>query len=519
MSAPPAASGPEGATSVRAARGGGLPRSNKALSVSPLKISAPLGAALAFLGVERCLPCLHGTQGCTAFALVLLVRHFREPIPLQTTAMGEVSTILGGFDNVEQALLNIQKRAHPRVIALLTTALTETRGEDMVGDVAAIRRKHRELDDTAVVLTRVPDFAGSLETGWTKAVCALIETLVPEGEGPREADHIAVLPGAHLTPADIEEVRALIEAFGLKATILPDLSDSLDGHVPDAWSLTSLGGTPVNAIKGLGRTRAALVIGEHMRPAGALLEARTGVPAIHLDTVTGLPATDRLIEVLTELSGRPAPKSVRRQRSRLQDALMDAHFFFGGTRIALAGEPDFVWSMGTLLTGLGAILQTVVVPVDAPHLAALPAESILVGDLEDLGTRAKGCDLLIASTNGQWPARHAGVPLFRAGFPVIDRLGVPFRCSVGYRGTRDLVFALGNALIESSEARHAAHDHAEGEPDALGNAGASDASLPASGPVCQETSACGACAPPSAFHQTEDTEHGRPAGRPQAAIG
>ncbi|WP_282189942.1 nitrogenase component 1 [Azospirillum argentinense] len=63
-----------------------FPHSAKAASTNPLKMSQPLGAALAFLGVDRCMPLFHGSQGCTAFGLVLLVRHFREAIPLQTTA-------------------------------------------------------------------------------------------------------------------------------------------------------------------------------------------------------------------------------------------------------------------------------------------------------------------------------------------------------------------------------------------------------------------------------------------------
>ena len=78
--------------------------SNKACTVNPLKMSQPIGAALAFMGVDHCMPLLHGSQGCTSFGLVLFVRHFREAIPMQTTAMNEVTTILGGMDNIEQAL-------------------------------------------------------------------------------------------------------------------------------------------------------------------------------------------------------------------------------------------------------------------------------------------------------------------------------------------------------------------------------------------------------------------------------
>ena len=35
---------------------------NKALSVSPLKASQTIGAALAFLGFHRAMPMLHGSQ-------------------------------------------------------------------------------------------------------------------------------------------------------------------------------------------------------------------------------------------------------------------------------------------------------------------------------------------------------------------------------------------------------------------------------------------------------------------------
>jgi nitrogenase molybdenum-iron protein alpha/beta subunit len=67
----------------------------KAVAVNPLKQSQPLGAALAYLGVKGIMPLFHGSQGCTAFAKVMLVRHFREAIPLSTTAMTEVIDDLG----------------------------------------------------------------------------------------------------------------------------------------------------------------------------------------------------------------------------------------------------------------------------------------------------------------------------------------------------------------------------------------------------------------------------------------
>jgi nitrogenase molybdenum-iron protein NifN len=52
--------------------------------------------------------------------------------------------------------------------------------------------------------------------------------------------------------------------------------------------------------------------------------------------------------------------------------------------------------------------------------------------------------------------------LFRAGFPVFDRLGAPHQVSAGYRGTRDLITQLGNILMEHPA--HGAHspEHTHG---------------------------------------------------------
>ncbi|MFX8887332.1 nitrogenase component 1, partial [Acinetobacter baumannii] len=66
--------------------------SKKSCAVNPLKMSQPLGACFAFMGLDATMPMMHGSQGCTSFGLVLFVRHYKEAIPLQTTAMNEVTT-------------------------------------------------------------------------------------------------------------------------------------------------------------------------------------------------------------------------------------------------------------------------------------------------------------------------------------------------------------------------------------------------------------------------------------------
>ena len=98
----------------------------KPLSVNPLKASSTLGASLAFLGLRRAIPMMHGSQGCTAFGKVFFVRHFREPIPLQTTAMDQIATVMSADENVVEGLRTICEKSQPDVIGLPTTGLSET---------------------------------------------------------------------------------------------------------------------------------------------------------------------------------------------------------------------------------------------------------------------------------------------------------------------------------------------------------------------------------------------------------
>ncbi|TAD88257.1 MAG: nitrogenase iron-molybdenum cofactor biosynthesis protein NifN [Alphaproteobacteria bacterium] len=451
-------------------------RRSRPVSVNPLKSSAPLGAAMAFLGVERTMPLFHGSQGCTAFGMVLLVRHFKEAIPLQTTALTEITAILGGMDNLEQAIQNLAKRAQPKLIGIATTGLAETRGEDFMGDLALIRRRNPDLANTALVLASTPDMVGGLSEGWAKAVTALIEQVVEPGPRLRRKGRVAVLPGSHITAGDIDELTQLIEAFGLTPVVVPDLSRSLDGHVPGEWIQGSLGGTTLEELRTLGSAQVAIALGSAMQAPAAALERLTGVPYQLFDRVTGLSAVDRLVSFLSDMAGVPAPPRVRRQRSQLLDAMLDGHFHFGGRQVALAGEGDLVWAVGRLLADLGAGLGPVVVPttLGQEYLAQLPCAEVLVSDLGELEDRAAGCDLIIGPSHARQASERTGIPLFRLGFPIFDRLGAAHVVTAGYRGTRDLIFRLANAFQEQDgEAFDTLHTHAPREESDHGSAPAS----------------------------------------------
>ncbi|WP_407051836.1 nitrogenase iron-molybdenum cofactor biosynthesis protein NifN [Methyloraptor flagellatus] len=420
---------------------------SKAAAVNPLKSSQPLGAAFAYLGVDGAIPLFHGSQGCTSFALVLFVRHFKETIPLQTTAIDEVATILGGADHLEEAILNLKTRTKPKLIGIATTALVETRGEDFAGDLAVIKARRAEaLDGTEVVLAQTPDFDGAIEEGWTKAVLAMIEGITDRTPARTvERDRVNILPGWHLTVGDIEHIREMVEAFGLHPVILPDVSGALDGTVPDRWIPTTYGGTAIEDIRTLGDARHTIAIGEHMRAPAAKIQELTGIEYSLFRQLTGLKSVDRFVTMLAEISGRPVPAKIRRQRAQAQDALLDGHFHFGGKRVAIAAEPDHLYALSSFFLGMGADIHCAVTTTGSSKiLEHVPCDTVQVGDLGDLERLAEGADLIVTHSHGRQAAERLGIPHFRVGFPIFDRLGSQHRVAVGYRGTRDLIFEVSN---------------------------------------------------------------------------
>jgi len=422
--------------------------SQKHCTVNPLKMSQPIGAALAFMGVEGSMPLLHGSQGCTSFGLVLFVRHFREAIPMQTTAMSEVATVLGGFDNIEQAIVNIANRTDPRLIGICTTGVSEIKGDDVDGFLKQVRANHPELGHIALVAVSTPDFQGAFQNGWAAAVTRMVEDLV---EVPlmetRFSRRVNVLPGCHLSPGDIDELRDIFEAFNLDPFFLPDLSGSLDGHIPAAFMPTTLGGISLENIRRMGSACWTVAIGEQMRGVAITLEHRTGVPYKLFERLTGLAANDDLIGFLSKISGMPVPRKIRRQRSQLLDAMLDGHFYFGGKKVAVAAEPDLLATLTHWLHEMGCQIQAAVTTTASPLLEDIPTDEVLIGDLEDYELRAAGADLIVTHSHGRQAAERLGIPFFRVGIPVFDRLGAGHQLTVGYRGTRDLIFTIGNLFL------------------------------------------------------------------------
>src|SRR6266581_1216271 len=374
----------------------------KNATVNPQKNSPALGATLAYLGIDRMLGLLHGAQGCSTFIRLQLSRHFKESIALNSTAMSEDAAIFGGWENLKKGLLRVIEKFGPEVVGVMTSGLTETMGDDVRSAIVQFRQEHPEHAAVPVVWASTPDYCGSLQEGYAAAVEAIVSTL-PEG-GETIAQRVNLIPGSHLTPAEVEELKETCEAFGLDPVVVPDISCALDGHIDETVSALSVGGVPVARIREAGRSAATLYFGDSLAGAAGILKERFGIPAYGFTSITGIAETDMLMTTLAALSGRPVPERFRRWRSRLMDAMVDSHYQFGLKKVALALEADHLKGMTTFLAGLGCDIKVAIAATRTRGLDRLPVENLFVGDLEDLEQQAAGVDLLVANSNGRQAA-------------------------------------------------------------------------------------------------------------------
>jgi nitrogenase molybdenum-cofactor synthesis protein NifE len=429
----------------------------KSGTVNPQKNSPALGATLAYLGIDNMLGLLHGAQGCSTFIRLQLSRHFREPIALNSTSMSEDMAIFGGWENLKTGIGRVIEKFGPEIVGVMTTGLTETMGDDVRSAIAQFRSEHPEHDGVPVVWASTPDYCGSLQEGYAAAVEAIVRT-IPE-PGVKIPGQVTLLPGAHLSPADVEELKAICEDFGLDPVVIPDPSCALDGHIDATVSALSTGGVTVSRIRQAGRSSATLFFGDSLAKAARLLTERCGAPSYGFTSATGLAEVDRLMIVLAELANAPIPQKYLRQRSRLCDAMVDSHYQFGRKKIALALEGDLLKTLTPFLHSMGCDIQLAISASRVIGLGELPCETVLVGDLEDLEEQAGGGDLLVANSNGRQAASALGISNhLRAGYPVFDRIGAHQRTWVGYRGSMQLIFEVGNIFMASAKEAQKIHN-------------------------------------------------------------
>ncbi len=409
------------------------------LLINPLKHSPSMGAAIAFQGVDRALPIIHGAQGCAFLGKVLLTKHFRDPIALATSKLFVEDVVMGSEEKLAQTIEGFIEKNDPALIGVLTSGLSEVKGDDVS---SAVKRLRTGNPKQRVIHITTPDYDGGLETGYARVI-EKIASSFEFGDGSSNGRQINVLAGSHFTPADFNEIRQIVESFGLKAIMLPDLS-ALDGSRQGVSPL-ALGGTSVDELCTMDASKFTIVLGKSLEPAACLLAERTGVAYHMFDSLTGLGDFDEFLKTLSEISGNPIPQQYDRQRKVLVDAMRDAHFFFGGKKICLALEPDHALQTAKWISAMGASIKLAVIPTLSSAADYIPAREVQIGDLYSI---AGEFDVLISNSHAEGTAKRLGVPFYEMGFPVYKSLGYTSKKTIGYQGMMSMVYEMANLLMK-----------------------------------------------------------------------
>jgi nitrogenase molybdenum-iron protein alpha/beta subunit len=364
--------------------------------------------------------------------------------------MKEITTIMGSDGLLEQSIEETRKKFKPSIIAVISTALSEVRGEDIEATV----REMRKTSDIPLYKIEAPDYKTAFAEGYGRAILGLLQTLAVGGEV--EKGRVNVFCGAHLTAADADEIRSIFCLFGFSPVLLPDMGAGMDGS-KDKFSNIPLDGTSLKDVELAGRAERSFVFGHCLVESAEFLQKSFSVPFHEFSSLTGLDAVDQLVLCLLQLRPEMAdqlPQSFTRNRGRLKDALVDTHLLLKDKRVLLAMEAEHALSLSRLILETGASVHAIL-----PH-ASKATESFdfpySVGDLEDvedLIVKARGevkpFDLLISNSHAAEVARRVEVPLLRAGFPIFDRYGETLRLRTGYAGSYQFVFEMANAILES----------------------------------------------------------------------
>jgi nitrogenase molybdenum-iron protein beta chain len=176
----------------------------KALRINPAKTCQPIGAMYAALGIHGCLPHSHGSQGCCAYHRSHLTRHYKEPIMAATSSFTEGSAVFGGGANLRQAFTTMYKLYNPDVIAINTTCLSETIGDDIPTLIRESRESGIIPEDKVVIHANTPSYVGTHITGWSNMTKAMVSYLSKKTDTAK--NQINLIPG-YVEPSDTRHLK------------------------------------------------------------------------------------------------------------------------------------------------------------------------------------------------------------------------------------------------------------------------------------------------------------------------
>ncbi len=435
----------------------------KALTVNPAKTCQPVGAMYAALGIHGCLPHSHGSQGCCAYHRSALTRHYKEPVMAGTSSFTEGASVFGGQSNLLQALNNLFAIYNPEIVAIHSTCLSETIGDDLAQITRKAAEEGKIPQGKTVIYANTPSYVGTHVTGFSNMVAAALKLLAEESESV--SDRFNIIPG-WVEPGDMREIKRILKAMDVKFTMLPDTSDVLDAPLTGKHMFFPKGGTKVKDIKTMSSARKTFCLGKWASEGGGeILRKLHQVPSEVLDLPLGIRATDRFLQAVSKSCGAPVPDAITDERGMAVDMAVDMQQYFSGKRVALWGDPDQLIPLTEFLVDLdmrpvyivsGTSGKAFEKRMTAILNEAVPEAKFANGKNKDMflmhqWIKNEPVNLLIGNSYGKYIGKDDDIPFVRHGFPIYDRVGHAQFPTVGYKGAMRLMEKILGALMDRQD--------------------------------------------------------------------
>jgi nitrogenase molybdenum-iron protein beta chain len=439
-------------------------RERTALTVNPAKTCQPVGAMYAALGIHGCLPHSHGSQGCCSYHRSALTRHYKEPVMAATSSFTEGSSVFGGQANLLQAIETIFAVYEPEIIAVHSTCLSETIGDDLGQIVNKARDEGKIPIGRHVIHASTPSYVGSHVTGYANMLEGIVKYFAEKTSD--KIRQINLLSG-WVEPSDMRELKRIMKMMKVKSVLLPDTSDVLDTPMTGKFEMYPKGGTTISEMVSMGDSMQSLGLGEWAtQKAAIMLDNNCKVPFDIIDIPVGLRATDRFIQALAKAGRVSIPESITDERGRLIDVITDMHQYLYGKRVAIYGDPDNIIPMIEFMVDMD--MKPVYIVSGTPGKRfekrmeeilskRLPEAKYRNGPQADMflmhqWIKEEPVDLIIGNTYGKYIARDENIPFVRMGFPILDRIGHSYFPTIGYQGGIRILEKILSALMDKQDA-------------------------------------------------------------------
>lgn len=446
-----------------------LKEKERAGIINPIFTCQPAGAQFASIGIKDCIGIVHGGQGCVMFVRLLFSQHFKESFELASSSVHEDGAVFGAVHRVEEAVdVLLMRYPHVKVVPIITTCSTEVIGDDVDGIVIKLNEgllKEKYADrEVHLIPIHTPSFKGSQVTGYDVAVENLVSHFAKQGEPNGKLNLIT----GWVNPGDVTALKHLLSEMGVDATVLFEI-ESFDSPMMPDKSAVSHGSTTVEDLAGTANALGTIALNRYEGgKAARFLESEFKIPTIIGPTPIGIRNTDTFLRNVRELTGKPIPQSLVRERGIAIDALTDlTHMFFADKKVAIYGHPDLVIGLAEFCLDLEMKPMVLLLGddntayQDDPRIKALQEnvdygmEIITNADLWELEDRIKNrgleLDLILGHSKGRFISIENHIPMVRVGFPTYDRAGLYRHPVMGYAGATWLAEEMANTLFADME--------------------------------------------------------------------